>query len=360
MNNKIFILVTVVFVAVAVFISQQRAPQTSREKSRLFPELANSINNVSEITVADGEHTLTIHRLSDKWAIADADDYPALINKVKQTVLTVTELNVLSEKTTDPELYRRLGVEAIDAKGATSHLLTLKNNDKPLARLIVGNTRRSKSPSDNPGVYVRLPDQKQALLVDGNLSVNTDMAQWIKRDIINIASDRISDIQIKRADDATIHLLRNTSADDLMLQDIPEGKEPQSEYIISRMGALLENIYVEGVKSKNVLDFSSPDSIITVKTFDGLSADVAVVNSAGVDYAGFSFSTFAGAMVNEENTDTDEGADTIKPEQEAEQLNALVSGWAYQLSESKMELFNKTPAELIREPEKDAEDDETN
>ncbi len=354
MNNKVFLFITLFFVVAAVFISQQRAPQTSREKSKLFPELANSINNISEITVTDSEKTLTIHRASDKWTMADADNYPALINKVKQTVVAVAELNVLAEKTADPKLYKRLGVEATDTKGATSHLLTLKSDDKTLASLIVGDTRRSQSPSGSAGVYVRLPGQEQALLVDGKLSVSTDMVTWIKRDVIDIASDRIRDIQIKRGDDAAIRLQRKTSADDLMLADLPEGKEQQAEYIINPMGALLENIYVEGVKNRSALDFTSPDAMITVKTFDGLSANVTVVQNEGVKYVAFSFSTSTASTANEEHADTDgDNTEHINPEKEAAQLNARASGWAYQLSESKMALFDKTLADLIRDPQQD-------
>ena len=44
---------TLVVVIAAVIVSQQRAPQTSREKTRLFPELAEKINDVSELIIRD-------------------------------------------------------------------------------------------------------------------------------------------------------------------------------------------------------------------------------------------------------------------------------------------------------------------
>ena len=182
MNNKYIIVtaLTLIVVIAAVIVSQQRAPQTSMEKTRLFPELTGKINDVSELVIHDGQTTLTVHRVSEKWSIADADDYPALVDKVKQTVLAVSDLQVVAEKTNNPDLYKRLGVEDPDSLGATSHLLTLTADGDELATLIAGETRRSKSASSAPGLYVRIPGQQQALLVEGRLTVSTDIIQWIQ------------------------------------------------------------------------------------------------------------------------------------------------------------------------------------
>ena len=111
MNNRhiIVAVLTVIVVAAAIYVSQQRAPQTSREKTALFPELAERVNDVSELVVRDGQSALTVRRVSDNWSIAEADNYPALVDKVKQTVLAASDLRVIAEKTDNPDLYKRLG-----------------------------------------------------------------------------------------------------------------------------------------------------------------------------------------------------------------------------------------------------------
>ncbi len=349
--------ITIIIVVAAVIVSQQRAPQTSREKTRLFPELAGKINDVSEVSINDGQTTLTIHRASGKWSLADADNYPALVDKVKQTVLAASDLHVIAEKTTNPDLYKRLGVEAPNDKGATSHLLTIKSNGDELASLIVGNPRRSKSPSGAPGLYVRLPGQEQALLVEGKLTASADIIQWIKRDVINIEADRVSAIHIRPKDEPAVHLKRDNPGDDLVLQNIPDGKEQQSEYLISRMASLLENVYADGVRSEDNIDYSPADATISVETFDGLTANAEVSNDGEHTFARFSFAAAPVETATEEDTDEtseQDGAEeelTVTPEREAENLNSLVEGWAYQLSESKAELFNRSLSDLARDPE---------
>lgn len=386
MNNRniIFAVVTIIVIVAAILVSQQRAPQTGKEKARLFPGLDGKINDVSEIMIRDSLNTLTIRRVSGKWRIAEADDYPALIDEVKQTVIATAELRLVAEKTANPDLYERLGVEAPDRQGATSHLLALRGNGNELATLIVGKPRRSQSPSHSPGLYVRLPEQAQALLVEGSLSVSADIIDWIKRDIINIESDRVRAIHARHKDASIVQLKRDAPGDELVLQNIPEGKEQESAYTINRMVALLENIYVEGVRSAADIDYSAPDSIIKIETFDGLTADVRVKKIDENTYAGFSFAVSpssepaendveeaaasdevparddAGDEAGEpaaeegvddavEETEAEEDAQAT-PGQEAEVLNALVNGWAYQLSESKAELFSKPFSDLVRDP----------
>lgn len=360
MNNRYLIAVAVTFIiaVAAVLVSQQRAPQTSRDKYALFPELSGRINDVSELAVRDGQSVLTVRRVSGNWSIADADDYPALVDKVKQTVLAVSDLQVIAEKTDNPDLYKRLGVEDPDSKGAISNLLTVSGNGEQLAELVVGKTRRSKSAAGAPGLYVRIPDRQEALLVEGRLSVSADIIDWIKRDIIDIEADRVNSVHLRPAGGAEVFLDRETTADDLALHNIPEGKEPVSEYLVGRMATILENVYVEGVRKENSIDFSGPDTVIDITTFDALTATIKVVKSGEHTYAGFSFAAQdSGAATGESPAETDAGEEAeLTPGQEAETLNSLVQGWAYRLSSSKAELYDHTLADLVQDPvEEEAE-----
>ena len=365
---------TVVAVGAAIIVSQQRAPETSREKPALFPQLAERINDVSKVVVRDAQNTLTVQRVADNWGIAEADNYPALLDKVKEAVLAVADLKVIAEKTDNPALYERLGVEDIDRQGATSTLLTLVADDEELAGLIVGDTRRSSSAAAAPGLYVRIPGQQQALLVAGRLTVSADIIQWLQRDIINIEGERVSTVRLRPAGATEVILSRDKPADDLVLQDLPEGKEQQSEYVIGRMATVLENVYADGVSKADNIDFSTPAATLEVTTFDGLTAVIEVAQRGAQPYARFAFAareTAAGdaqvdAATDEARVDavapsgpdadsspeTDaEAEQKPTPAQEAAALNNLLQGWAYRLSTSKAELYTQTLDDLVREPE---------
>ena len=386
-RNLVFIAVTVVAVVAAVAISQQRAPQTRKETPLLFPDLAAKVNEVNELQIRDGVGELTVRRVSGVWRVAEGDDYPALIDKVKQTVVGAADLRVVAEKTQNPDLHKRLGVENPKSKGAESHLLTLKSDGEELASFIMGKARRSQSPSHSPGFYARLPGQAQALLVEGGLEISADVAEWIKRDIVDIEGVEVSDIRISHREGPEVILKRATPEDDLVLQNIPAGKEQESEYAIVRLAGLMANMYVNGVKRADRFDSAAPEANIEVQTFDGLLATAQVHSEDGKTYAQFSFAaapeaeateaSAGGAEAGDEGAEAgdggaetgdegaeagDEGAETgaegaeaaPTPAEKAQALNALTAGWAYQLSESKAELFTKPQSELVRDPPSNA------
>lgn len=374
-RNKqlIVLLVTPLIVAVAVALSIQRAPQTAKEKPRLFPELIGRINEVDEIRIQDAEATLTVHSEAGYWTVAEADDHPALVDKIKQTAFSVSDMRVIAHKTSDPERYKALGVEAPSVRGSVSHLLTLSSDGEQLASLIVGKPRKSSSPADAPGLYVRLLKQDQALLVTGRLSPSADVSEWIERNILNIAMDRVQAVQLHPTDDSPVRLERDSSEAELSLQDIPAGKEQAADYLISRMATIFENVYADGVKKAGSIDFSRPDILVRVRTFDGLLAEAQVKQMDEQTHAVFSFEVDPAQVAGEqaetqaeepdaEVAAADEAAgsdnetdsqETPAPavEEEAERLNKQVRGWAYQLSPAKAELFNQSLSELTRTPE---------
>ena len=182
-------------------------------------------------------------------------------------------------------------------------------------------------------------------------------------------------------------LKRATPEDDLVVQNIPEGKEQESEYAIVRLAGLMANIYVNGVKRADRFASVAPAANIELKTFDGLLAMAQVYVEDEKTYAQFSFAAAPEAAEEVAEAEVagageggseagetegveggapssevagagddgieagDEGAeDAMTPAERAQALNALTAGWAYQLSDSKAELFTKPQSELVRDP----------
>ncbi|MCZ6526228.1 MAG: DUF4340 domain-containing protein [Gammaproteobacteria bacterium] len=352
---KLLLLITITTIIVAVISSHYRSPTSSIQKELLFPELNTRINDVSEISIQGNEATLNLIRTADKWGIKEADGYPALFNNIRQTVIAVSTLRIVAQKTSNPALYARLGVEAPETKRALSHLLTLKDSSgQTLASLIVGKARHSKSAIDNPGIYVRLPDQEQALLVEGMLGISANISDWFRRQVFDIKSDRVREISIQHHDGTTVLLKRENDIDELMLTNIPEGKKAQSEVILSSMGIMLESLLVDNVRATDKVEYPEVQSTATLKTFDGI---IATIHSAKVGehrYARFSFTYDASIAepldVDSSNAD-DSGVDKSSVAQEVDYLTEVTYGWLYEIPEFKFKLFTKRLSNLIRDPD---------
>ena len=368
-TNKIVPLFVVTFlvVAAAVVVTHKQSPTVSLEKVLLFPDLKDSINDVNEILIQSNQGNLTFFNDGGEWKIREADNFPVLFSKIRQTAIAVSELQIVSDKTSNPALYSNLGVEDPASADATSKLLTLRGSSgNDIITLIVGKNRLSSSPSDSPGLYVRLPSQTTALLVEGRLNVDTQVSDWIERTLVDIKPERVSHIDIIHGDNQDVTLVRPDEGSDLVLENVPAGKQAKSDYMMTRMQGILEEITIDNVRAGTSITLPDDSVKTTVITKDGLVAHITGAELDENNYAEFSFQYSApkGAAP----TDTDEGSDTgtgeesdktMEVEQEVADLNARTSGWVFQIPTYKFDTIVRKLDDLVEdipEPEETAED----
>lgn len=349
----IFTLVTFAVILAATMMTRHRAPTSAVEKQLLFPQLADNVNNVATIGLTKQEKSLTLSLQDNQWVIQEADNYPANFGKVRETVIAIAEMMVLAEKTSNAELYKKLGVEEPSATNSDSlHLSLLDASGNSLAAFIVGNPRHSKSAEDRPGLYVRLANAQAALLVEGRLDVSADVRDWFQRSLFSIDANRIKHIHIAHADGSTVTLSRDAGIDDFTLQDLPAGKQMQSNVIISRMGTMLEDVSVDNVMKADKLA-GVEQTTATIHTFNGLLITIVSAVVGKDNYATFSFAAddnvSAAAAEQSEKEETTTASDKPGPAQEAESLNKLMSGWAYAIPSFKFELFTRKLEQLSKD-----------
>jgi hypothetical protein len=358
-NNNLLLLsvITILVVVAAVMVNRQRAPETSFEKAFLIPGLLDKVNDVSIIKISKQDKSLTLLQHDSQWVLADADNYSADFGKIRETVLAVAEMTILAEKTSKAENYERLGIEQPSAENNSALIVLQDNSDSSLASLIVGNTRHSKSAEAKPGLYVRLKESEQALLVEGSLDISVEVKDWLQLELFSIDADRVKEIQIVHENEDTVMLKRELSTDDFNLEDLAEGKEMQPAAIISRMGTMLENVSAENVR-KSLDPYAAKKSTTRIQTFDGLIINIANAHVDDNHYSTFDFSVgaFTAQLPEEEGEKTEESEiEKADPVAEAANLNKIMSGWTYIMPSFKYELFTRNKGYLSKDIEKTEE-----
>ena len=346
-SNKFLILsvITILAVVAAVVISGRNTPVTSMEKEVLFSEFKEQLNDITRIKIQGKKDSIRLVRENGQWVVQEADNYPASFGKVRQTAIVLSELEVDSAKTKNPENFSKLGVEDPDSDNAESILLTVIDDaNRILVSLIVGKKRLSSTTAANPGLYVRLPEQQQALLVNGNLDVSTNIVDWIETDLMNIEPKRIKQVNVTQVDGSTVTLIRNSEEDDFTLEEIPEGKEIKSEYTLNRQEDMLALLKIDGVRSEQVFSFPDESVITTVETYDGLNVIINSVTRDDKNYAKFTF-TF--------RPPAEEAEETTEIEAEVDALAAKTSGWVYEIPGYKHELFIRALDDLVDDIEEE-------
>lgn len=369
-TNRLILLfvITVIVVTVAIVTTNRQSPTTAKQKTLLFPDFKTVINNVNKITVKQGKDMLTVvDKGKGNWKIKEADDYPALFSKVKQTALAVSGMQVISQKTSNPALYPKLGVEDPSSAGAKSSLLTLSDaSGKPLVSLIVGKSRLSPAASGSHGLYVRLPGKKPALLVESNLKASVKVADWIDRELMDISPDRISEIHIAHGGDQDVIYQQDKDKKDLVLQNIPKGKQARSDYIKNRMKSILEDVRIDGVAADSKIKF--PDSAVTatVTTTGGMTVDITSATVNDKHYAKFTFHYTAPENPDQQAADKKpvqekdkagkDSKKTVDTARQVAELSARTSGWVYQIPAYKFDTFTRKLDDLVEDiPKKETE-----
>ncbi|MFT5426988.1 MAG: hypothetical protein ACI9ZT_001937 [Gammaproteobacteria bacterium] len=336
----IFSTITIIVVGIAAFFSQTQAPQTTVEKELLFPELSNKINDVARIEINNSEdRNVILQKMQDgQWTVESADNYPAKFDKIKDTVVSLSELKILAEKTDNPKRYPELGVEGPEYKDTSSLLLTLSNDTgAAIASLIVGKPRESNAGDSRPNLYVRLPDAKNALMVEGYLQLKTDNRDWYERNVINIPASHIQTVDIVKSTGA--HLSINKDAQGDTDFKVVAGKTSSPSVLLNKLGTFLEDINVEGVHAVDSFEFPNEATKTSFKTFNGWLITVKNILIDDKAFAHFSFTTIAtsNSPTNEKSADNSE---TISVEEESKLWNQFLGNWVYEIPEFKFETLD--------------------
>jgi Domain of unknown function (DUF4340) len=188
----LFVLALLV-IAGALWLANQRSlPRTGVAENKVLPALGGEVNRISELRLvtAGDKSAVTLKRDEKFWRVMERDGYPADAAKLRKIILDLSELSVVEEKTANAANYPQLGVEDLASATASGVRLDLVGLEKPLS-LIVGKS------AAGGGNYVRVAGEAQSFLAKPLLSVEREPRNWLERTIVDIAPERVQQVQVK-------------------------------------------------------------------------------------------------------------------------------------------------------------------
>lgn len=248
MNLQRLVILGVVAVALLAgalwYASERRPSQQGGVQAPLVAGLTERLNTIDEVRIsgAGNARLATLQRGEAGWTLAERGGYPADTAKLRELLLGLAEARRLEAKTRNPALHDRLGVEDIGRDDADGVLLEVDGGGPPL-RLIVG-----QNVSRGSGTYVREADDPQSWQVDRNLAVEKNPASWLQRDLLDIDTARITEVEVRPVSGAPVKIERGSgSAADFVLVELPRGREPASEFVADATAGLLSSLRIDDV-----------------------------------------------------------------------------------------------------------------
>lgn len=375
---------------------------------RLFPGLEARINDVASLTVQKGDQTYTIARAAagnadaasgaGAWVLADRGGFPASFEKVKQNIVGIALLTPLEQKTSNPALYEKIGVQDPGPAAVNTALVTLKDaHGNELASVIFGNSRFG----GDPAVYVRRRGEPESWLCKGSFDWPAHPTGFTDPQIMSLARERIRSVTITHPDGSAVVVSRATPSDaNFSVAGVPEGRELKYETVANPIGSALSFMSLEDVRPRSEVEFPADATVVAeFVAFDGLTVTVRTTKKDGKTWATFDVSHAPGAAGGggrEGNAGGDAGAgepagaesgdasdessgtagaggvapaDVPEPQdapaesgdasaapasegaaKEAAELHARVSPWAFQLPDYKATSLVTTMEELLKAP----------
>jgi len=351
-NHRTLITLVMIIAALGAILMSDRLgieqSFDSGEASVLLPGLDKELNDITSLTIntAGNRTAVILTRGAERWTVAERDDYPADIGKIRDNLISLAKATIVEEKTTDPSLYARLGVEDIANEEAAGIELVIAGPNDPY-RMIIGTTGVR-----GDHAYARKPGTAVSLLITADLDLGTEPTDWLDRNILNIASNDIFSVTTTHPDGKTVRIEKaGPDANSFDLIDQPTGSELTYPGITNSIGSVLTDLELDDVVVRADADLKSMPPILTrFETFDGLIVLVSTYTSDDQSLAGFRFTHAAELKARFSSTTDQDDSPLDTAATRADELNTRLGDWLFVLPASKHDELTRRMSDLLSKP----------
>ena len=349
----LLILGTTAAIFAAMFAVRSRSPESLPQRQPVFPGLVEKLNDINRIEIRQQQERILIVRDGSSWRISTSGNYPANYQKVRNTLLALSLIEILEYKTENPELYPKLQVEDPESEGAQSKGLRVFIGDETTMELIIGKSREGSFGR----FYARRPPNPRTLLVSGELRLGTQSRDWLETLILDVSKDRIQEITYQNPDGSPWRLYRDDpETQDFQLSPLPEDQRIRSQALLNQTAASLEQTHMENTMRADTFQFGPQTTYIHYRAFDGLHIAISAERRGNLAYAAFRASYEAPPPVApvEEEDPEEAAAATARQEEvraEAKRLAKSLDPWVFEIPLFKYLSFTRPPDTLTKPSE---------
>jgi hypothetical protein len=350
MTKRTVAILLVAFAALFVLVlaGERRGGAPAGTGEPLVAGLAGALGDIERVTVtkANGEVVATLEKRTDNWVVGDKHGYVANAGKLRQALTALGEARLLEQKTANPELYGRLGVEDVTAPNAAGISVAFSAPGRELPTVILGNAEGAKFR------YARRAGELQSYLIDRNPDVPRAAAQWVDSAIIDVRSERVREVAITHPDGEVVRISKTgPELANFEVAAVPNGRELSYPGVANVIGNALRELNLEDVEPVGTAPVEQP-TIAEFRTFDGLVVKVTGIERNEENWITLEASADAAAPPPAPPAG-DGAAPAAAPADvnaEAARINAKVGGWRYKVAGFQYDQMTRRMADLLKAP----------
>jgi hypothetical protein len=239
-----------VSVAATAWVLQTSTPTvgSDRRGESVVPSLLAKANDITGLSVRDGNGTITVERRDNRFVAAESG-YPIKTDTIRDVVASSAELAFEEARTADPNRYGDLGLADPGDKNASDagKEITFRTAGGEFADLVVGKTDTTAG-GPAGGIFIRVKGQPQTFLARGNVRLPAIRSDWFVPFDLDVKRSEVKKVELDGG--GRDGLTATASADKpgtLELADVPE-KRTAEDFKVSRLATLVESFTFQDVR----------------------------------------------------------------------------------------------------------------
>jgi hypothetical protein len=348
-------------IAVAALMTARNKGDVAGAGETLFPTLLDNVNDITSVVGVSAGETFTLVRQGDRWVVSEKFGFPADQTKARQLVLGTARLKRIESKTSNPDLYAKIGLDDINTEGGNAVQYSFKNaGGNTLAEIIIGNSRLGRSDPQQNEYFVREPAMAQTWLVQGKLPDAVGAIEWLDSSVLNIERQRVRQVTVLHPDGAVVTISKKVPSQRAFdLHGAPDGVEAESKFMVSDLGRSLATLDMADVMPASQASIPEDSLNVEMTTFDGLRVALRSMKDGDRTLARveafFEESLvapefFPGGAQAEGESESLLAAEAVR--EEVARLNSDWQNWVYVLPDYRAKYIAVRNEDIIKGPEK--------
>jgi Domain of unknown function (DUF4340) len=322
----------------AVMKSGATTVASDRRGEAVVPALRTRANELTGLTVRDGDTTMAVERRDNRFVAAESG-YPVKLDTVRDIVTSSAQLGFEEARTSDPARYGDLGLADPGKENAGKEIVFRVGNGE-VADIVVGN-RDATVGSARGGQYVRFKGQPQTWLARGTVQLPANQAAWFVPFDFDVKRSEIKKLELAGGGlGAVAAAVASDKPGEFTLENVAKDRSPET-FKVSRLATLIEAFSFQDVRRRGAA--APADARRFVAEADGLKLTL----------------TNVGAISDGWVQVTAEATNDAKREQ-AMAITAKTEGFEFRLPSQQTEILSWTVDELTTEGEPNPAEAEPN
>lgn len=260
-------LVTVLALCLAVFILMPaQTIQNAKTGDVLIPGLAANLNDIQKILVEGPEGSSMVSRdAAGVWRLEDKAGYPVQTDVLRTAIVGLSKVRIVDAMTANPDKYNRLSVEDWQ-DGVSSTRVTLVGPDQRFV-VLIGTTLvdAATAPDGEAEFYARMQDAAQSWHVKGPFDVPEKPMDWLDLSVVDEPRSNIKSVVITHADGEVVRVsLPDQTAENFVIENVPDGFMPKTEFVANSVGSSLGWLTVEDVAPLGPVPVDASTTVYTL------------------------------------------------------------------------------------------------